>query len=213
MKLKSQQTKTTITEVKTKLFVILLGVVAFIGATAPFWHIIFNRNSTEGFIGFTNFRRFLYSFGNHFALFSCAAFLLFIGNFIAKEHKSVVRIVNIVGGLFAAVGIYFLLWVFNTHSDFPKSAYYAMFSVSALVIAYVIYIFNKFLFQIFITNRYTIKNLIAFVFRVRQVHYKKVAVKALYAEIHDKAKVSDETVKDNADAFEKDFYETLDNVN
>lgn len=57
-----------------------------------------------------------------------------------------------------------------------------------------------------------IKNLLAFIIRVRTKHYTTVAEKALYAELHNEAMEAKDTVEDNANEFEEDFYDTLEKV-
>ena len=69
-----------------------------------------------------------------------------------------------------------------------------------------------FLLKYFSYSHNTIKTLIAFIFKVKDKHYKKVATKALYAEMYNEALETGESFTDNANDFEKDMYQTLKKV-
>lgn len=190
----------------------IVGVLVLIGATAPFWHIWFDQKSTQKFMGFPSIRVFLYSFGTYFAYFCFSLFVLWVKNFIDPRYKKVIRVVNVVTGVFLAISIYFLLWVFLLYGDFPKYVYTIAFAVIAVVITYAVYGLNRFVIRFVSHSRRTVKELVLFAFRVRNNHYKKVAVKSLYAETHNKAKITTHTVRENIGEFENDFYETMEKV-
>lgn len=210
-KLSYQQTKTP--DIKLQTISLVIGIMALLGATAPFWHIWADKTSVEKFVGFPNFRIFLYSFGNYFALFCLALFLFWVKNFIDPRYSSINKIINLVGGVFLAVSIYFLLWVFNPSQDFPKYIYNVAFGVAAVILTYGVYRLNQFIIHAIWQNKTNIKELLSFAFRVRNKHYKKVAKKALYAEMNGEPKLSNQTVSDNIIEFEDDFYKTLNKVN
>lgn len=191
---------------------ILIGAIVLIGATAPIWHIWFDVNSTYKIFGFSNIHVFLYAFGSHFAIFCAASFIFWIKNFIDPQYKNLPKIINIVGGVFAAVGSYLLIWVFNPYSDFPEYVYHIVFGISAVFIAYGMYALNNFIFLVTLDKKRNIKNLISFIIRIRNKHYRRVAVKALHAEEYKEPLQTEDTVEDNANEFEEDFYETLEKV-
>ncbi|MEM9687610.1 MAG: hypothetical protein AAF934_11915, partial [Bacteroidota bacterium] len=84
--------------------------------------------------------------------------------------------------------------------------------LTAMFIAYGVYQFNRFIARIALNKQQNMRNLIGFIVRVREKHYQRVAVKAMYAEKHKKPMHSADTVADNADEFEEDFYDTLGKV-
>ncbi len=210
---KTQRPKTT-KAINPKLsgFSKLIGVVVLLGATAPFWHIWFDQNSENKFLGFKNLSVFLSAFGTYFAFFCASSFFFWIKNFIDPQYKDVIKIINIIGGVFVSISVYFLLWVFNPHSDFPSYVYHIVFVIIAVLIAYAMYLLNNFVARVSFNKLQNMRNLIGFIVRTRDKHYQRVAVKALYAEKHKKPMSSKDTVADNANEFEEDFYDTLEKV-
>lgn len=189
-----------------------MGTVALIGGTAPFWHIWADRGSTDEFMDFPNLRRFLSAFGTYFAFFCSSSFFFWIKNFIDPQYIKIIRIINVLGGTFLSISIYFLLWVFIPYSDFPSYVYDIVFAIAAVFIAYGIYLLNRFIADLALHKNANTRNLISFIFRVRNTHYKRVAVKAMYAQEYKEPLRSEDTVEENTNAFEDDFYETLEKV-
>ncbi len=203
---KTQTIKTRkTTDIKLSKISIIIGIVVFIGATSPFWHMWFDKDSREEFIGFTNFRRFLAAFGINFALFCCASFIFWTKNFIDPQYKKVIKIVNVIGGIFVATGAYFLLWVFNPHSDFPKYVYNIAFAVSGIFVAYGMYLLNKFIVRNIFENRYKIKNLTTFIFRVRNKYFFPMAFNAINKDNREK-------IEEDIEKFDEEVFETLEEL-
>ena len=190
----------------------IIGLTVLLGATAPFWHMWADKSSADEFIGFRNFRQFLYAFGIYFAFFCASSFFFWIKHFIDPQYQSVVKIINILGGIFVSISAYFLLWVFIPVSDFPDYVYEIAFVLTAVFIAYGMYLLNRFVARIALNKLRNIKNLVGFMLRVRDKHYERVALKALYAEKRNRPMDSPDTVAENIDEFEEDFYETLEKV-
>lgn len=206
-----QETKTI--SKKLSKFSFFIGAVVLLGITAPLWHIWADKTSKEEFIGFINLRIFLAAFGSYFAAFCFAFFVFWIKNYIDPKYKKIRRGINIVGGVFVSINAYFLLWVFNPYEDFPQYIYDIVFVIASVFIAYGVYLLNRFIAEMAVRNSHrNTKNLVSFIFRVRNKHYKRVAVKALYAEEYSKPLPAEDSVADNANEFEDDFYNTLEKV-
>jgi len=183
-----------------KILLFLIGGVAVIAATSPFWHIFFSKSDRVKFINFTNVRRFLYSFGNHFALFGCSIFLLFVKNYIAEEFRAIKSFISVIGGLFLAISIYFLAWCFKPSSLYPNWVYEVSFVVAGLVSAIAAYNLSKISFKMFLEKRKNTRNFLSYIFEVRNEHYPNVAMRSLDVDeketIEDIKKFEERTVEE-----------------
>lgn len=98
--------------------------------------------------------------------------------------------------------------IFLTQKDFSENSYVLIISLCAWLATF---------FTYFLVKNYTYKDDIilkqlSLIDKIKTIHYPRVALKALYAERNDKAMLATDTVKENADAFDKDIVSTLKDV-
>jgi len=164
----------------------------------------------QEFRGFEDFQQFLGEFNWAFALFLYTLFNL--KNVIRKDEFNKWELLFHLNITF--ISIYFICWAISPPSfqDYEKVTYllYALgFSIlSALSMYFIVLKSQK--REAELTEN--IQRLIGFVFRVRNEHYKTVAKKAMHAEMYNKAKLTNDSVKQNADDFEEDLFETLETI-
>ena len=107
------------------------------------------------------------------------------------------------------VGCFYTFYVFYTKDDFSKTIYF----VAMLVCTVMLILASKLIVDTYSKMhqylRDNINSLIAFIFRIRNKHYRKVATKAMYAEKHDIAIAKYGTLEDNYKEFDNDFYTTI----
>lgn len=194
---------------RLRILLVVMGTLAVLSATSPFWHIFFPKSSEEKFILFRNIRSFLYAFGTHFCVLGLSSFTMTISNFIDSKYSRLGKIVHTIGSLFFAISIYFLAWCFRSSIDYPKWMYEITFIVSAIVATLMFSLFIRALFESYIFQRASIKELILLAFRIRDKHYIEVAVKAKFAERYNKALPDTKTIKQHADELDKDIDNTI----
>lgn len=192
-------------DVKLSTSSVIIGIIVLLGATAPLWNIWFEHIPTGKVFGFENLSVFLYAFGNHFSLLCAALFIFWLKSFVAPQYKNVIKIINIVGGIFVGISIYFLLWVFNPYDDFPKIYYTIAFAVSSLAIAYGVYLLNNFMARIMLKNQHNTRNLAALIFRIRNKHFFPMAVKAINED-------NREAIEEDIDKFDDEVFENLEEL-
>lgn len=112
-------------------------------------------------------------------------------------------------GTLLFIGCFYTFYVFYSEQDFAK-IWYAL----GMVFCTITLIFAcKFIIDTYTKRteylRENINKLIAFIFRIRTGHYRKVAVKAMYAEKQEVVKSKYGTVEDNYTEFDSDFYTTI----
>ncbi|MEM9687424.1 MAG: hypothetical protein AAF934_10965, partial [Bacteroidota bacterium] len=68
------------------------------------------------------------------------------------------------------ISTYFLIWVLNPYDDFPKYVYHIVFALSAIFIAYSIYLLNNFIADIVMkaSKKYNILRKLYFRNRISQ---------------------------------------------
>ena len=129
---------------KTGVFIFIAAVVGLIGATASFWHMFFDRESTSEFLGFVNVRRFLIAFGFQFSLFTCSAYIFWMNRFIDPRYRQVKQIGGFVGSCFMFTASFFLIWIFWVPSgDFPIEMYYVMLIICSILVCSAVYLVSK----------------------------------------------------------------------
>lgn len=110
------------------------------------------------------------------------------------------------------VGCFYTFYVFYSEKDFSPVWYFFAMVLCAITLVFA----SKFIIDTYVKRsaylKANIERLVAFIFRVRTTHYKKVAIKALYAEKQDTVIDRSETVTENADEFDEDFYKTLQKI-
>ncbi|CAL2107478.1 conserved membrane hypothetical protein [Tenacibaculum sp. 190524A02b] len=141
MKLKTQETRITSLD---KVKILFLSSILIISITSPFWHIYFEKNATDGIFGFRSFRSFLYSFGTHFILFGFSVFMYWVLQLIPNLNdkiKTAKYIANIGIGMYCAVSIYYLLYIFinTSNSPYPDYFYEIAFTSVSLLSSFIIY--------------------------------------------------------------------------
>lgn len=97
---------------------------------------------------------------------------------------------------------------FKTAADFYNSTYITTQLTLSILVAFFTTVFVKHQQN----RKATIKELVQFIFRTKDHHYPNVASKALYAQTHNKAITSKDTVADNTLEFEEDLITTLEKV-
>lgn len=98
--------------------------------------------------------------------------------------------------------------MFLTLNDFNKNTYIILLLIAGILSS---------CFTYFLVKNYTYKDdlilkQLSLIDRIKTVHYPRVALKALYSERNDKAMLSADSVKENANAFDDDIVTTLKGV-
>ncbi len=153
---------------KIKLVTVLFGAVGLIASTAPFWHIFFDRDSTDAFLGFTNVRRFLYAFGIQFSLFICSTYIFWLTRFIDTNYRQIRVVSNIVAGCFIFSATYFIIWIFWVPSpDYPPHMYYLMIILSSVLIGIATYFSAKFSVALLFNYHHALKTAVEWILDIR----------------------------------------------
>lgn len=153
------------------------------------------------FLGNNSFKHWFFRFG----LFT--TLLYFTIKSLTNDLKATIP----TGHQYASIGgisiaVFWLIHVlFIGASDYEIETYF----FSILVISVLIGIFVFALAKYFVRKENIVKTLIALVVRLKQKHYRKVLVKALYADKHNKAMISETTLQEEALALDKDILTTI----
>ena len=161
-------------EIRVKILLVVVLIGAILGSVAPFVHVFFPVKAQEKiilenkyekgeitaefyqkqsdllwekyqFIGFTNFRRFLYAIGLPIALFVCSFLLMFITRF--SNDLFIKK-----GGLIASISfqftaLFFILWTVYPFEpekhDFSQKTYYNSLIISSVLLSIGFYFFSK----------------------------------------------------------------------
>ncbi|WP_438710548.1 hypothetical protein ACSTS3_17000 [Aquimarina muelleri] len=205
---------------------IVLGAV--LGSIAPFLHIVYPKTALEKlkleeefdkgeislehykeqkdvlwekyqFLGFKNFRRFLFAIGLPIALFCCSLILIYVSKFIPDK---IAKRASIIAGIsFQFTSIYFVIWTLWAYTyeekDFSKSTYYLVIILSSVLITSAIFQFQKSL------SRYNakIRELISFIAGTRQQFFANV-----------ERNESKEQVEIQKKKFDQEMYNTFEKV-
>ncbi len=155
----------------------------------------------HSFLGRPSFKFWFYNFG----LVMLALF--FSLKSLSDDYRKPVRtgfeVISTLGVSVSLFWMYHLL--FQTGEDFYKETYYLF----EFLICIGVSIFVSRLVKYYATQEGIINTLIDLVLRIKTKHYRKMTVKALYAERHDRSIDSVETVKQQANALDKDIKETM----
>lgn len=98
--------------------------------------------------------------------------------------------------------------IFLTQDDFVKNKYILTLSVCSVLGGVFVYFITRY----YTYKDVTISNLLSFISRVKEDHYPKVAVKAMYSEKTGEVLETSESVEDNADKFDKDLVQTINGI-
>ncbi|MCQ0112073.1 hypothetical protein [Zhouia amylolytica] len=116
-------------ENKAKKDVILIGVIAFIGAIAPFLHIFYASSDAEGIFGFKEMSSFLFAIGFP-VLAVCYGFILNFISYKLEELRATFQLISIV---VMSIGFYFISWaIIPSVQDYPPLMYYGFMILIAI---------------------------------------------------------------------------------
>ncbi len=226
--LTEQKSKTLVVEgTKLKILLVTILIGAVLGSAAPFIHMLFPVKAQEKillekkyenkeitaevfqkqsdilwekhqFIGFTNFRRFLFAIGLPVALFFCSFLMMFITRF--SENSFVKKSGFFTSLSFQIISLFFILWTiypFDSEKyDFGESTYFTLLIISSILLAFGFYFISKALAYRRIETQYLVRlanNLKFKLFKILDKHEPKDV-----ADI-EKDKINDEVY----DTFEK----------
>ena len=183
--------KSLLFRLTTIIISVFLGISAFLLFSAEF----FPEESTDKFIGFPNFHIFLFTLSPYLTIFSMSMFILWLSNFFDGEYIFIRKYATGISILFMSIGIYFLLWVFTVHDDFPRYYYEIAFVVSGVFSAIVI---NKALNRMFLyiykselnvkNLRFNMSRMIKLVFTLRTDFFFPMSSKAINEESIEEVK-------------------------
>lgn len=111
----------------------LLFLVFVLGFIAPYAHIPYNTNDSEGIFGFSYMSSFFFAIGFPIFVVCLSVLLFFASSFMPDSLKKLFRVFSV---LSAFTGFYFLVWSINPYveDDFHPSFYYgAMALISAVL--------------------------------------------------------------------------------
>lgn len=200
---------------KSSLYITL---VALIGVTGPFWHVVYGIRPTQGLFGYRFMSSFLNSLGSRLSILCAGLLILYFSQHLVKDYKKTAKFIGV---MFSYVGIYFLILIvfpkkmlLNTFGikDFHRSFYYISMAGLTVSAGFVFFFMQRTILNVERKLKNKIRILVDFIFRVKKDHYPKVASKALYSEIHEKVMKTEDSVEDNANDFEDDMYDTLEEV-
>lgn len=111
------------------------------------------------------------------------------------------------------IGCFYTFYVFYSKKDFSPIWYFLAMALCSVTLV----IASKYITDSYIKRteylRENIQKLIAFIHRVKNKYYKKVAMEAMYAEEKDVILDRDESAEENHNEFEDDYYKTLFRLN
>lgn len=134
-----QSTKTKL-KVQGATIKIALFLVFVFGFIAPYAHIPFNTNDSEGVFGFTYMSSFLFAIGFPIFLVCISVLLFYASGFMPIQLKKLFRVFSVLSGF---TGFYFLVWAMNplVEKDFHPAFYYgSMILISSVLAHSTIYI-------------------------------------------------------------------------
>lgn len=175
------------------------------------YEILERTESEARVLQFDSIQFFLGELGWAVGLLLYAFFNLLYIFYLKKGHNNIkIKGRVILHSIMLFIGLFYTCYVFYSKKDFSSGWYFMAMILSSIILI----IASKFIVDAYLNRMAVLKEnmdgLIRFVFRVRTKHYKKVAVKAMYGQDNGLVLNPTETVEDNINEFEEDFYETLD---
>lgn len=155
----------------------------------------------HSFRGRSSFHFWLMLFGLVSALFYFACKSLF--DDISKGSHFRHQFVSIAGLIVS--GFWFVHLVFYTQNDFLQNKYIGVILISSVLFSF----FTYFLIKYYAYKDQIIYSLLSFIKRVKNKHYKEIAVKALYSEKTGKPLVAKKTTNESIDEFDEDLLTTV----
>ena len=175
--------KGTVNYIKYKTSTYIICALAIIGATAPFWHVFADNDSTISYLKFENFYLFLYHFGVHFSSFTTSLFIIWIINFIPNSVKSIKTSIRGCTLVFMAISLYYIGWLFITETDYPENYYRIALVFVSITLTFVLFKLTKASFSYFDGIILSLKNKISFliknIFELRAKHFLPTIAKAI----------------------------------
>lgn len=156
----------------------------------------------HSFLGRSSFKFWIFQFG-----IILLGFYFSIRSLIEdlkKDIKTGHEIISILGISISLFWLYHLF--FKTANDFYAETYYLFEFLVSVGVGF----FISRLIKYYTVKKGIISDLVDLILRIKTTHYRKMVVKALYAEKYDKSIDSIETVKMEANEFDKDISNTFD---
>ena len=172
---------------KYKISTYIICTLAIIGASAPFWHVFADKNSTTPYLGFNNFYIFLYHFGVYFSPFTISLFIIWIISFIPNSAKYIKKLARGCVSVFIAISLYFLIWVFmplwSDAINYPRNYSRIVVALSSITLTFVLFKLTKASFSYFDGIILSLRNKISFliknIFELRAKHFLPTIAKAI----------------------------------
>lgn len=158
----------------------------------------------HSFLGRSNFKFWFFLFGLVSLGFYFSIRSLFVD--YRKRVKSGHIFISSLGVSISLFWYYHLF--FKTASDFYDSTYVWYEVIICLVTA----LFISKLVKYYAEKENVIKSLMNLIFKIKKIHFRKMTIKALYAERNNSSVYSIERVKDCADEFDRDIKETIERL-
>jgi len=166
---------------------------------------VFYDPASPGLFGFKYMSSFLYAAGIPFFAISVGLLLKYAAAQIDNEYK---HVFNVLANLVLLVGCFYLFYTFIPMQDFSKSTYYLMLLVLGFGLLKLMVMFHVIALRIEIQLRNKIQNLVAFLFKTKDVHYKNIAVKAVaFEQTH--APIDGVTAQSQINEFDNEFWHEL----
>ncbi|WP_299838118.1 hypothetical protein [uncultured Tenacibaculum sp.] len=158
----------------------------------------------HSFRGRTNFKFWLVQFG-----------IIFLGFYMSvKSLYNDLKQPNDTGHKWGSLSAIFvtLFWLYHLFFKTANDFYQETYIISDLLIAVFATFFVRGLIKYYATKKSIISELVDLLIRIKKIHFKGVAVKAKYAEKHDKSLDCIETVDNQIDQFDKDINQTIEKI-
>lgn len=191
-------------KLKNSVYLLLLSVVALFSL---FLHLFdaFYEPDAPGLFGFKYMTSFLYATGIPFFAISVGLLLKYAAAQIHNEYK---HVFGVLANLVLMVGCFYLFYTFIPMQDFSTTTYYTMVFVLGFGLLKLMVMFHVIAIRVEAQLRNKIKNLVRFLFRTKDVHYKNIAVKAVAFEQYH-APIDGVTALSQIDEFDNEFWHEL----
>lgn len=163
-----------------------------------------NLAKEHSFLGRSNFKFWLFIFGLVSLGFYFSLKSLFED--FRKRIRTGHEIISIIGISICLFWYYHLF--FQTANDFYNETYLLF----KLVICIAISFFISRLIKYYAIKEGAINSLLNLIVRIKSKHFKKMTVKALYAERYDKSLDTLESIKQQSNSFDDDVLRTVNNI-
>ncbi len=133
-------------QTKTTYKSVFILSIALIGLIAPFIHIPWTINDTEGIFGFKHMSSFLFALGLPIVSISAGILFYLVTKFLSGSIKTTFLLI---GYAFSYVGIFFILWtiLMPPKEDFHPIFYFLSIISLAVLGTYIVMLFSKYAFN------------------------------------------------------------------